>query len=258
MPKAATKTDEISILEIHQGELEVCILGTSPLLYNRMSEKAKRELLLPKGRKTAADKAASLKHNPIQEFRDSVYRRRDHEAGPTRLQFPSTAFKGVARTAALDLPGTKKTEIGRLCWVVGERVDIYGIPILRMDVVKSADINRTPDIRTRACLAEWACRVTLRFVRPKLHQAGMANLLAAGGITCGIGDGRQEKGSLSNGQFRLVLPDDPDFVRLTQTAGMEAQDAALRDPAFWNEETEDLMGWFSAEVVKLTGRKEAA
>jgi hypothetical protein len=254
---AAPKADEINVLEIHQGELQMCILGTSPLLFNRMAEKAKRELLMPKGRKSAADRAASLKHQPLEEYRNSVYRRADHVRGATRLLFPAPAFKSVMATAALDLPGTKRTEIGRLTWIMGEKVEIYGIPRLRMDVVRSADMNRTPDVRTRACLAEWACRVTVRFVMPKLRETAVANLMAAGGVTCGIGDFRQEKGKGNAGQFQLVEPDHPDFQRVIEAGGTEAQDAALREPEMWDDETAELMGWFGAEVVKLTGRKAA-
>jgi hypothetical protein len=257
MAKAPTTTDEINVLEISQGEISFCILGSTPLLFNAMAAKARRELLMPKGRKTAADKAQSLKHQPLDEFRNSTYRRSDHMPGDTRLLFPAPAFKGVMATAALDLPGTKKTEIGRLTWIVGERVEVFGIPKLRMDVVRSADMNKTPDVRTRACLAEWACRVTVRFVMPKLRETAVANLLAAGGVTCGIGDFRQEKGKGNHGQFMLVDADNADFVRLTTTCGTAAQDEALKDPEFWDDDTAELMTWFSAEVVKLTGRKAA-
>jgi hypothetical protein len=71
--KPAEKASEIQILELRTGTLDVCILGTSPLICNRVSQKAKWELLAPKGRKTAADRVASLKHDPLQEFRDSPY-----------------------------------------------------------------------------------------------------------------------------------------------------------------------------------------
>ena len=62
----APDSGEISVLKIQQGVVEFCLLGTSPLIFNRMAEKAKRELLMPKGRKTAADRAQSLKHQPVE------------------------------------------------------------------------------------------------------------------------------------------------------------------------------------------------
>ncbi len=37
-----------------------------------------------------------------------------------------------------------------------------------MSVVRSADIGKTPDIRTRAILPAWAARITVTYVTPKL------------------------------------------------------------------------------------------
>lgn len=246
---AKEKATEISVLEISQGEVSFAIVGSTPLVFNRMSEKAKELLLLPRGRLTDADKAARLKHNPVEEFRASVYRN-GGDAPATRLKFPAAGLKRTMQTAALDLPGTKRTEVGRLAWAVGEYVDVYGVPELKMDVVRSADINRTPDIRTRAILREWACTVTIRFVQPKLNARGIANLLAAGGVIAGIGDGRQEKGALNFGQFRLVDLDDTDFLRITAEGGRAAQDAALDQYRCYDEETENLLNWYSAEVIR--------
>lgn len=245
---------ELTILPISEGEVTFAILGSSPLIFNRMSEKAKRELLLPKGRKTAADKAANLKHVPIEEYRASVYRNSGNTP-PTRLKLPAPMFKGAISTAALDMPGTKKSEIGRATWVTRTHVDLYGVPRLLMSVVRSADMNRTPDIRTRAIVPEWACMVTIRFLRPKLTATGVANLMAAAGIIAGVGDFRQEKGKGSFGQFRLVEKDDPYFTRIVKAGARAAQDAALERPECYDEESAELLEWYQEEVVKR-GRGE--
>lgn len=251
-PKTNTNGTEIQILEILEGKLEVCIMGTSPLVYNAMSEKARGELLCPSPKKNAAEKAANLKHNPIEEYRNSVYRNREDVAA-TRLNFPATAFKKAAAAAALDIPGANKTQIGRLVWIDGQRVDMFGVPQIYCAIVRMADMNRTPDVRTRAILPEWACRVSLRFMKPILKEQTVANLLAAAGYIQGIGDGRQQKGSLSFGQFRLVAPDDPDFVRICAAGGRDVQDAALQDPSAYDEETERLLAWFDDELARRNG-----
>ena len=256
MAKASTD-GEISVLKIQQGVVEFCLLGSSPLIFNRMAEKAKRELLMPKGRKTAADRAQSLKHVPMDEYRASVYRTVG-DSEPTRLVFPSPGFKGAMATAALDLPGAKKSEIGRLSYVEGLSVNVFGVPQIFMSVVRSADMNKTPDIRTRAILPEWACRIRVRFVMPRLREQTVANLLAAAGVTVGVGDFRQEKGKGSFGQFALVNADDPAFQRIVAEQGREAQDAALVDPVPYDADTEELLSWFSAEVVRLHGTKKEA
>lgn len=258
-PKA--EVSEVSILEISQGEVRFAVVGTSPFYFNRMSEKAKRTLLLGGRKKTEADKLANLKHHPIEEFRDSVYRWAD-DAHPTRLKIPSPSFKGVMSTAALVLPGTRKTEIGRLVWVVDQYVDFYGIPQLAMDIVRSADMARTPDVRTRAKIREWACVVTVRFVQPNLTVKGISNLMAAGGVVAGVGDYRQEKGKGNFGQFRLADLDDEEFLRIKAEGARDAQDAALEDYVAYDAESAELLEWFSAEIIRLgrdkPNKKEAA
>lgn len=255
--KPKSEMTEISVLEIVEGEVSFAMVGTSPFYFNSMSLKAKQSLLLGTRKKTEADKASSLKHNPPQEFRDSVYKWLD-DGHPTRLKVPAPAFKGTMGTAALVLPGTRKTEIGRLVWVTSEHVPFWGIPRLCMDIVRSADINKTPDVRTRAKVAEWAAMVTVRFVKPNLTERAIANLLAAGGVVSGVGDYRQEKGKGNFGQFRLVNLDDPDFVRLQKTAGISQQDAALRDIQCYDEDTEELLAWYETEVVKRGREREQA
>jgi hypothetical protein len=249
-------TQSISILEVNKGSMDFCVLGTSPLICNRMSEKAMRELLAPKGRKTTAEKAASMKHDPIQEFRDSPYQLID-ESAPTLIGILPTSFKGAMRTAALDVPGAKKAQIGRLVYVHGEMLPVWGIPKLFMAITRSADINRTPDVRTRAILPEWACRIRIDFLKPIINEQSVANLLAAAGFQSGVGDWRQEKGSGNYGSFRLVSENDPDFVRITSTMGREEQIKAFDNPITHDKETSDLLAWFETEA-KRRGMKVAA
>jgi hypothetical protein len=253
--KSTSREADIFIQEIDRGQMVFCVQGSSPLICNRMSEKAQRELLLPKGRKTAADRAASLKHDPLNEFFNSPYKSLDNN-NPTRLQALSSMFKQAMMSAALDLPGAKKAQIGRLLYVEGDRVDLYGIPQLMMSVTRSSDMNRTPDVRTRAILREWACKVTVSFIKPIINETSVANLFSAAGLVAGIGDWRTQKGSGSYGQFRLVGSDEPDFLRIMKY-GREAQDKALASPESYDDETESLLSWFQRESVNR-GLKIAA
>ena len=250
------KTESVTILEVNKGSMEFCILGTSPLICNRMSEKAMRELLAPKGRKTTAEKAASMKHDPIQEYRDSPYQIID-ESAPTLIGILPTSFKGSMRTAALDVPGAKKAQIGRLVYVHGEMLPVWGIPKLFMAITRSADINRTPDVRTRAIIPEWACRIKIDFLKPIINEQSVANLLAAAGFQSGVGDWRQEKGSGNYGSFKLVSEDDPEFVRITSTMGRKEQIEAFENPIAHDKETADLLAWFETEAQRR-GMKVAA
>ena len=253
--KSKAATEEITeILKVTTGTFEACILGVTPLVHNRPSEKAKHELLLPRGRKSAIERATTLKHVPVEEFKASPYILKDDSAR-TLIAMRAAAYKGAMRAAALDIPGAKKAQIGRLVRVDGDHgdlVEVFGIPLLKMDVVRSADMNRTPDIRTRAAMREWACRLTITFARPLIRAQAVANLLAGGGLIAGVGDGRPEKGALDYGQFRICDKDDPDFKRIMKTAGRQAQIAALDQAVPYDDETAELLAWFTDELSSRT------
>lgn len=236
----AKKSDEkaVEIMEIRKGRMDVAILGVTPLITEAMSVKVKTGLLCPQGKKTAAEKASNLKHKPIDEFRGSMYTTND---GPTLVYIPAVSFKRAMASAALDIPGASKAQIARSIWVPQDKCSLYGIPKLRMDVVRCADMARTPDIRTRACFAEWACYLTLTFPVPLLREAQVANMLAAAGMMRGVGGFRSEKGGGDYGQFELVAPDDERFARVVSVGGRVAQQSAYASPDAWDHETIELL-----------------
>lgn len=244
---ASTAETVSDILSVTTGTIKCCILGTSPIILNRLSEKAKHELLMPRGKKSTSERATTLKHDPFEEFRASPHRLSD-ERQPTYLAVPATAFKGAIRTAALDMPGAKKAQIGRLTYIEGDYVNLYGVPRLLMSAVRSADMNKTPDIRTRAIVPEWACQVRITFVQPLIRAQAVVNLLAAAGITIGVGDWRPEKGSGNNGQFRIVDETNETFRAILQSGGREVQIEAMQHPTCYDDESTDLLSWFSGEL----------
>lgn len=238
----------IEVPQLDRETAEFFIVGETPLIFNQMSEKAKRSLLMPPGRKTAAQKATTLKHVPIEEFRNSVYTLAD-ETAPTLLGFPATAIKKAMANAAVDIPGATKAAIGRLVRVHEYRIPVYGTPQVFTTVVRSADASRTPDIRTRAIVPEWALTVTVSFVRPLINVQAIANLLAGAGELIGIGDFRQQKGAGDFGLFRVTTDDDPDFLRIRKH-DRSAQIEAIESPEFYDAETEELLTWYDEEVAK--------
>lgn len=248
----AKKNDSVAIdiPALKKDHMTFAVIGTTPIILARMSEKARHELLLPRGRKTAADKATSLKHNPLEEYQASPYTDKE-ENGPTYLQVLAASFKKAMSGAALDLPGASKSQIGRLLWVEGatsvERVALYGVPQMFMSVTRSADMNKTPDIRTRAIVPKWACYVTVNFVRTLIKEPAVVNLLASAGITQGIGDWRPQKGSGTYGSFEIADKESPEFQHIIKTGGREVQLSAMASPSFYDDETEEMYAWFAKE-----------
>jgi hypothetical protein len=251
MAKARGILETIEVEPLKVGSIQVWLKGRTPLICNRMAGKALRELLFPKGRKTTAEKQQLLKHDPMNEYRNSLHLRSGK--GPTRLVFPSPAMKGAMATAALETKGTNKTQIGRLVWVQGYDCDLYGVPQLFMSVVRSADINKTPDIRTRGILCEWCIPATIQYVKPQMSENSILQLLSNGGIIVGVGDFRQEKGKGNFGQFEVVTKADCESI--IKDGGLKAQEAAIKKPECFDAESEELLSWFHAEVDQR-GKKE--
>lgn len=273
MPKAkhagTEESTTIIIKPIINESMKVCVMGKPAgmgIILHRMGEKAKGELVMPSGRMTKADKEQSLKHDPMEEFQDSPHRIENPKA-PSLLGVPSWMAKKSIMGAALDMPGATKAAIGRLCWVEGMKIPIFGLPKMIMSVVRCRDNNRTPDIRTRCIIPNWAAIVDLSYVTPNLNKTSILNLLSAAGIIQGWGDWRPEKGAGSYGQFKIVPPDDLEFLEIINSGGREAQIEAMKpeNVEFYDDDTADLYNWFTEERVrrglqkhKTRGKKVAA
>lgn len=250
MAMKAKKAEEqrIEVMEISIARSNFCLLGRSPLIMHRMPEKAWHELLLPAPKKNAAERIMTLKHDPIAEFRSSVYRNRDADA-PTRFHMPNGAFKKALASAAIDIPGATKSQIGRLTDIEGE-VFIYGLPLVHCAIVRQSGMTRTPDVRTRAAFRTWACRIKISYVANLIIERQVANLLNAAGTIIGIGDNRPEKGADSFGKWEVVDESDARFQSLLKSAGAKEQTKALDNPVAFDEETEELLAWFDSEIIR--------
>ena len=230
------------VIQMMETELiTVRLIGLTGLYCHRMSAKAKRQLMLGGRKKTAAERL-QLKHHPREEFVDSMHVEKGFHPH-THVKFPSMAVKAAMATAALQVEGIRKTDVQRLVYLPDEWIPIFGIPRLRLDITRSADIAKTPDVRTRAYFAEWATEVRIRFTRPALNSQAIIALLANAGIMCGIGDYRQEKGKGNFGTFEYLPGDVPEGLR-----DVEAQWEAIANPLPQNEESAELLAEYDGEI----------
>lgn len=213
-----------------------------------MSFKVKTSLQCPPKKKNKNERATTLKHNPMEEYRSSVYRAQSDKAD-TRLLAPYSWFKAALSRTAIDTAGSSRAEVGRKCQIQGEWISIYGTPQMAMHVVRMADAARTPDIRTRAILPEWCCRVVVEFVALDFTENLIATLMSYAGRLRGVGGWRPEKGSGRYGQFEIVEEGDKLF-RTIQEQGREAQDAALLQPEFYDTEAAELFAAHEAYVAE--------
>lgn len=245
--KKSTESVELSLTKLDFQAIELAIVGVTPFICNAMSAKVRQDLLMPPKKKNKTERETTLKHDPLAEFRRSPYYTKS-EDDPTLIICPAGAVKNAIASAALDVPGAKKTEIGRLSWIVGRDLPLYGLPEIFCSVVRNSDMARTPDVRTRAILPEWAMTFTIQYVVPNLTHTAIANLLEAAGLVCGLGDWRQQKGKGNYGQFRVTTLDDPELRRIMKVGGHAAQSTAMEAPIPHDNETRELLDWYESEA----------
>ena len=87
---------------------------------------------------------------------------------------------------------------------------------------------------------------------PQLSVQAVVSLLCNAGVLIGVGDYRQQKGKGSYGAFRVLGEgeDDAEWADLVANHGRAAQEPALSEPEFANEETAELMSFYSGEVQR--------
>lgn len=194
VPSTDSPAAEIQISRIAAETIRVPILGTTPLLMHRFSEKAKRQMLdTMQGRKSPKEPK-----NPEAEYESAFYRLEDGTPG-----FPVLAFKD-ATIGGARYYGSQVTMTGlRQClFFRGEVGDdgraltrIIGDPRMREDVVKVG--RNGSDLRYRPEFREWEAFLDLTYVTSALTRDSVLSLIDAGGMGVGVGEWRPEK----NGDF---------------------------------------------------------
>ena len=258
MATKITNTDQqtLTIEPLKKGRLTLRIIGTTPLYFNSMSAKSQRQLLVPE-KKTKADKAATFKHEPLEEFRNSIY---PIASDATFLGMLGSAVKGSMVTAAMVTGGINGTDVKRMVIVPNELISVWGVPFLKMDIVRSADMAKTPDVRTRAFLPRWCVQVDIEFLKPMFNPQAIVTLLANAGVVAGLGDFRQEKGKGNFGSFEIVTTPEQEleFDRLVREEGRSVQEAAMKEGKPYDQISRDLFAYSAARMEKRRQLAEAA
>ena len=185
-PKAAQVRIEIPRIQVEYFQIR--LVGDSPLIVHKWSEKAKKQML-DKQMKVA--KTAKEAKDPERDFQDSLYHHPDGGYG-----FPSVAFKNAAVSACRFTDGTRMTTARGAFHVQGEFVKIEGgDPIPREDMVR---IGRgVAGLRYRGEFTDWSTVVRLSYNKHALSKEQIVNLFNLAGFGVGVGEWRPEK----NGQF---------------------------------------------------------
>jgi hypothetical protein len=176
------KEERIQIPQLELKEFDLSLIGDSPLVCHKWSEKAKAEIRDKQAKKAKQGRA---KRDPKAEYRASLYEHPDGGYG-----FPTIAFKAAAVRAAKQA-GMTMTD-ARCCFhVAGELVKIKGKPAMREDMVRVS--NGAADIRYRSEFTKWSAVIRVRYNAAVISAEQLINLFNIAGFGVGVGEHRTEK-----------------------------------------------------------------
>lgn len=203
MAKAKTVENVgVVIPEIQIRTAEVTIVGDSPLLVHKFSQKAKREILDKQMKKAKTAKPAK---DPVSDFIEALHwitpmpEEHTTEAfneaveNGARFGFPAIGVKQSAISAAYRGGLSKnKVSIQGAFHIPGELVEITGDLSMREDYCKIPMAGA--DIVYRGQFANWRSTFTLQYETSVFSLDQIIHFINLGGFTVGIGDWRPEKG----------------------------------------------------------------
>lgn len=214
--KAKAQTEEtIELKRLTEVRLSIPIIGLTPLISHRWSEKAKR--MMPGHPDSEIMKVDQGLYKPEEEAEACLYRLPDGRPG-----HPATGFKSATVGGARFFKKLAMVDCKIMIFVEGEGpeqlVPIEGKLVLREDLPRNSDINKTPNLRYRYMLVDWKARLIIRFVPTSITPSSIVNLVDAGGRG-GVGDWRPSAPKSFTGTYGTWRVDDNEEVETLDSGG---------------------------------------
>ena len=174
--------------------LRIVLVGDTPLIVHKWSDKAKKMMLDKQMKKASAGKEAK---DPEKDFEDSLYKLPNNEYG-----FPIIGFKSAAVTACTSIGNVTKVAARQAFHVDGDFAVIRGdAPTMREDMVRVG--MGTADIRYRAEFRTWWTDIAVKHNANVMSAEMILNLFNTAGFAVGVGEWRPEKDG-QFGRFRVA------------------------------------------------------
>lgn len=211
------KSVAVELPRLNIERVEVTLVGDTPLIMHKWSEKAKKEMLDKQMKRAKTAKAAK---DPERDFQESVYALDENEdlvvgswkdhKGAIRFGFPVIGFKAAAVTACTSIGGITKVQARQAFHIDGEYAIIEGAPPRsREDMVRIG--MGTADIRYRGEFFPWYTTLVIAHNANVMSAEQILNMLNTAGFGVGVGEWRPEK----DGQFgRFHVATEGDMERI--------------------------------------------
>ena len=187
-------TDTIHLDRLERIAYEIEVVGVTPLIVHRFSEKAKTAIVDKNMGKTAKVREAK---DPVQEYHDSRYILDDERDG-----FPAVGFKAAIVGSARLFPSVTMTSLKQIVSVRGEGstqlVPIDGERDMREDYVRFG--QGSTDVRFRAQYWPWRATLHVETIEGQLTRETVVALVDAGGHG-GVGEWRPSAPKSHTGDY---------------------------------------------------------
>lgn len=191
----------IRIPQIKIERMKLPLVGTSPLIMQRWTEKATRDI---EGKQAKEAKTAKEKRNPKAEFEAASYKFPGGGFGVPARSFKAAAVAAcryvdgvpmtVGKGAFFVLSQEQKTDDGLVKLKHGEA------PMMRTDHVRLAG-GGSCDLRYRPMFKEWSVTLDIEYNSSVISPAQIMNLFNIAGFHCGIGEWRPSAPKSMSGEF---------------------------------------------------------
>lgn len=194
-PKVAPEGQQVQIHlpEMRIQRLRIMLIGDSPLICHRWSEKATKQMLDKQMKKAQAAKGAK---DPKQDYLDSLY---PHPAGG--YGFPAVGFKSAATDACSYIAGLTKVLCRGAFHISSDLVKVKGEPRPRQDMVRLQ--GSTADVRHRGEFRKWSVVLEIAYNASVLSAEQITNLFNVAGFAVGVGEWRPQRNG-SFGRFHVA------------------------------------------------------
>lgn len=192
MPTSKKKEPEnIQVPGIKLQDCVITVKGSSPLICNKWSEKAKQEI---RDKQMKIAKAAGREaKDPEKCFKDSLYKMPDGNG----YGFPAIAFKAAAVNACSHIEGLTKVSARGSFHIPCDLIPIKGKPIMREDMVRVG--MGAADLRYRGEFTDWEASIPVKYNSNAWSIEQLINVFNVAGFASGVGEWRPQK----NGNFGM-------------------------------------------------------
>jgi hypothetical protein len=189
--------------------LEITLVGDSPLICHKWSEKAKKEMLDKQMKKAKQKKEAK---DPWMQFCESLYwltpmpeRPTSEDIEQAEFGVPTIGFKAAAVNACSHADGVTKVLARGAFHIDGELVKLEGRPTMREDVTRIG--MGVADLRYRGEFKNWRVTLRVRYNENVLSAEQIVNLFNIAGFAIGVFEWRPQKNG-GFGMFHVATADE--------------------------------------------------